>query len=171
MTIVTCPGCGLGHEALDLEPVNNLDATGECAQAFGGISAPFYTKIALVPQRQYVVDAYACQHPSSSNRRAVQSTALSLMTLDLVLSVGLDVALGPRLHQQMMRKHPAVFFPLAKPDLADTLTYRHLTRAQAQQKSLERAARQWAESVWQAWRGHHGQVRQWNRLLVPQWLA
>ena len=171
MITTPCPGCGLGHETLDLDPVDDLDATGECAREFGGVSAPFYAEAALVPKRQYVVDAYACQHPSVRTRRAVQTTALCLMTLDLVLDVGLDVALASRLHQQMMRKHPAMFIPLSKPDLAGTLTHRHLARAQAQQTSLERAAREWAESVWQAWRGHHDQVRQWNHMLVPEWLT
>lgn len=171
MTTTTCPGCGLGHEALDLEPADDLDATGECAREFGSVSAPFYAEAALVPHRQYVVDAYACQHPSVQSRRAVQTTALCLMTLDLILDVGLDVSLGSRLHQQMMRKHPAVFVPLRKPDLVGTLNHRHLARAQTDQTSLEGAAREWAESVWQAWRGHHDQVRQWNRALVPEWLT
>lgn len=151
--------------------MDDLDATGECARAFGSVSASFYAGAALVPLRQYVVDAYTCRHPSVRTKRAVPTTALCLMTLDLVLSVGLDVALGSRLHQQMMRKHPAVFVPLSKPDLVGTLTHRHLAQAQTQQTSLEQAAKEWAESVWQAWRGHHDQVRQWTRTLVPEWLS
>lgn len=168
---LTCPGCALRHPPLGLEPVAGLDATGECAREFGRVSAPFYADPALVPQRQYVVDAYACQHPSTVSRRAVQTTALCLMTLDLVLEVGVDVALGSRLHREMMRTRPALFVPLRRPDLSAATTYRHVAEAGAIPQARTAAARAWAASVWAAWSEHHDQVRSWNRALVPHRLS
>ena len=164
--MTTCPGCGLVHPDLGLDPPVDLDATGECAREFGSVSEYFYRVPELVPMRQYVVDGYACQHPSVATRRAVQTTALCLMTLDLVVEAGLGVELGPRLHKLMMERHPDVFFALPRPDLAGTLTHRHLAVDPAR---LADRAREWAESVWHAWREQHAQVRAWNRLIVPQW--
>ncbi len=169
MTAIACPGCGLVHESTGLEPPRDLDATGECARDFGTISAAFYETPSLVPRRQYVVDAYAAQHPSTASRRAVQSTALGLMTLDLVFEVGVDVEFGPRLHTAMMRDHPSLFTPLPRPDLSGALTYRHLA-PHVGTDALAAAAREWAASVWGAWREHRAQIRAWNEALVPEWL-
>lgn len=163
---VGCPGCGLLHVATGLDRPQDLFASGECADQYAAAVSCFYSDPGLVPLRQYVVDAYACQHPLATTRRGVQTTALCLMTLDLVLERGLNVALGSALHQEMMRKRPDVFVALAAPNLRTALTYRHLSAAPSQPAWGERA-REWAQSVWDAWAEHHGQVRQWNQLLVP----
>lgn len=164
--LVGCPGCGLLHEAGGLDPPQDLLATAECADQYADVVSSFYSDPGLVPLRQYVVDTYACQHPLGTTRRGVQTTALCLMTLDLVLERGLDAALGSTLHQEMMRKRPDFFVTLAAPDLRTALTYRHLSGAPIRQAQGGRA-REWAQSVWDAWTEHHAQVRQWNQLLVP----
>lgn len=164
--LVRCPGCGLLHAATGLDTAQDLRASGECAEQYAAAVSCFYSDPSLVPLRQYVVDAYACQHPLAATRRGVQTTALCLMTLDLVLECGLDVALGPRLHQEMMRERRGAFTALAAPDLRTALTHRHLLTAPSQHTRGERA-REWAQSVWDAWTEHHRQVRQWNQLLVP----
>ena len=163
---VACPGCGLLHTARGLDHAQDLLASGECVAQHAAAVSCFYSDPDLVRRRQYVVDAYACQHPLATTRRGVQTTALCLMTLDLVLERGLDVALGSALHQEMMRERPDVFVALAAPDLRTALTYRHLSSAAYQPARGERA-REWAQSVWDAWTPHHGQIRQWNQLLVP----
>ena len=165
----SCPGCGLLHEPADLDRPQDLLASGECAQEYAAAASCFYADPGLVPLRQHVVDAYACQHPLATTRRGVQTTALCLMTLDLVVECGLDVALGSALHQEMVRTRPA-FVALPAPDLSATLTYRHLDSA-ASPQARGRQAREWAESVWQAWAAHHAQVRRWNQLLVPHRLG
>ena len=167
---VICPGCGLSHEALDLPAPDELTATGECVFEYGTVSATFYTEPLLVSKRQHMVDAYACQHPAVTTRRAVQRTALSLMTLDLVFGAGMDVAHGPRAHQLMMRHHPDIFTPLVKPDMTGTLTYRHVAAVSEDLAAVVVAQEEWARSVWNAWVEHHAQVRAWNEQLVPQLL-
>lgn len=163
---VVCPGCDLSHPAQGLDSPSNLLASGECAADYAATISCFYGDPDLVPLRQYVVDAYACQHPRTTTRKGVQTTALCLMTLDLILERGQDVASGSLLHQEMMRGDPGVFVALASPDLRTALTYRHLSPTDVQHAPGERA-REWAQSVWAAWAAHHGQVRQWNKLLVP----
>lgn len=116
--------------------------------------------------RQYVVDAFACQHPKSSTRRGIQATALCLMTMDLYFECGHDVALGAQLHQEMMRSHPDIFFVLDAPDLTGALTHRHVSSAEARDLYPVRA-REWAHSVWEAWTAHHEQIREWNVRTVP----
>ena len=163
---VGCPGCGLLHRPTGADRPQDLRATGECAEEHARAVSCFYSDPELVPLRQYAVDAYACQHPLATTRRGVQTTALCLMTLDLVLERGQDVAAGPALHEEMMGTRPGVFVALPAPVPGAALTHRHLTAAVDGPGRGERA-REWALSVWGTWRQHHGQVRQWNRLLVP----
>lgn len=113
---VVCPGRGLLHVALGLDGPQNLHASGECAAQYAATVSCFCSEPDLVPQRQHVVDAYACQHPLATTRRGVQTSARCPMTLDLVLDRGLDVALGSALHRKMMHTRPEVFAALATPD-------------------------------------------------------
>ena len=168
MSLVRCPGCGLEHPASGRpRSLLGLAASSECEAEFEPVAALFYADPDLVAARQYVVDAYTCQHPSTVSRQAVQSTALSLMTLDLVLECGFDVAQGPGMHARMMAG-PAASRPryeaLAAPDLTRALNHRHV--AGSVTGLWEGAAREWARSVWTAWAPHHGLVRAWNRQVM-----
>lgn len=119
----------------------------------------------LAPLRQYVVDAFACQHPDPSTRRGVQTTALCLMTMDLYLKCGQPVSEASPMHKEMMRTHPDVFGDLPAPHLTSALTHRHVAAGSREEYAVR--AREWACSVWAAWAPHHAQVRAWNELLVP----
>jgi uncharacterized Zn-finger protein len=164
-SFVTCPGCGLVHpdRALPLVPERRM--TGECASEASQATAIFYDHD-LMAARQFIVDALACQHPDPTSRRGVQTTALCLMTMDLYLECGQPVEHGSVMHQEMMRNHPKIFIELEPPDLTEALTYRHLDTAPTRHEYASRAA-EWARSVWDAWAGHHEQVRAWNLQLVP----
>jgi hypothetical protein len=166
MATVTCPGCGLVHPDLHLPPVPERAMTGECAADAAPVQAAFYDRD-LAPFRQFVVDALAAQHPSTDTRRAVQTTALCLMTMDLYFECGQSVTEGSRMHQEMMRTHPAVFTPLDSPDLTRSLTHRHVSGGSM---GYAQRAEQWARSVWEAWAPHHRQIRAWNEQLVPHWV-
>jgi hypothetical protein len=164
MGTVTCPGCGLVHPDRHLPPVPERAMTGECAADAAPVRAAFYEPD-LAPLRQYVVDALAAQHPSTVSRRAVQTTALCLMTMDLYFECGQPVNEGSRMHQEMMRTHPAVFVALDPPDLTGSLTHRHVSSEPREQYASR--AKEWARSVWETWAPHHAQIRAWNEQLVP----
>lgn len=126
--------------------------------------AAFYASD-LMPVRQYVIDALACQHPDRTTRRGVQTTALCLMTMDLYFECAQPVREGASMHQEQMRSHPDIFCALDAPDLTAALTHRHVA-AGGHDEYADRAE-QWARSVWAAWAPHHAQVRAWNELTVP----
>lgn len=163
--VVACPGCGLAHRSRGLVRPSERTATGECHEEYGVVLSRFYEDAALLPRRQYMVDAYACQHPDGSSRRAIQTTALCLMTLDLVLECGQHVADGSRMHAEMMDSHQDMFVELQAPDLTRALTHRHV--AQPDSADYGERAREWAQSVWDVWAPAHEQVRQWNLRTVP----
>ncbi len=162
--LIRCPGCGLAHPDEGLPRPRDRAATGECAAEAAPVLAAFYGP-RLLPLRQYVVDAFACQHPDASSRRGVQATALCLMTMDLYVECGQPVGEGAAMHQEMMRRHPDVFVALDAPDLTASLTHRHVSAAACDDWGVR--AREWAGSVWDAWSPHHEQVRAWNAALVP----
>lgn len=163
--LVACPSCGDAYPDLGLPAPADLRASGECRAASAERFAPFYAA-PLVGHRQLVVDAYACTHPDAGTRKGAQATALSLMTLDLMLECGQPVADGSAMHHEMMRAGPPTFPALAAPSLAGVPTSRIVEGRSAGE--LPAIAREWAEAVWAAWSDHHGQVRAWNEQLVPQ---
>jgi hypothetical protein len=103
------------------------------------------------------VDAYAVQHPGVPERRSIQSVAVHLMGLCLVLDRGWrsEDATG-RLGGLVERARPQWLEP---PVPNGTLTVDHPLAA----PSSEHAARvrEWAADVWTAWSPHHPQVNDW----------
>lgn len=164
MKTVTCPGCGLIHPDLGLPRPPERRMTGECAAEAALVMAAFYQG-ELISGRQYVIDALACQHPDRTTRRAVQTTALCLMTMDLYFECDQPVGDGSAMHQEQMRTHPDIFVALDAPDLTTALSHRHV--AAGPHDEYADRAEQWARTVWAAWAPHHRQVRKWNELTVP----
>jgi hypothetical protein len=100
----TCPGCGVVLPAgpgLPQHPY--IGASPECWAKFGELLAREYEHPAYFHVHQVTVDAYAVQHSGKPERRTIQSVALHLMTLAMVLEDGLDPRQGPWLHKRMVR--------------------------------------------------------------------
>ena len=154
-----CPGCGACLKTTDGPRHPYMTGSAACWARFGEVLAVQYASPRRMSFHQLVVDAYAAQHPGSSDRRAVQSVALHLMTLALVLEDGADPALGPKLHRRMTDR--PVFGPLSGrlPSPGErTVTSVPLVGPIA---AAESATRAWAQDVWASWSEHHATVREW----------
>jgi hypothetical protein len=107
---------------------------------------------------QLTVDAYAVQHPGRPERRAIQSVALHLSTLCLMLERAADPREGPRLHRRLVED--PIWHWLEPPDPNGTLTVLDVLAA-ATEGEHARIVRAWAEDIWRAWQNHHATVRTW----------
>ncbi len=124
---------------------------------FGELSAREYQDWGDAGIHQLSVDAYAVQHPGKAERRAIQSVAVHLMTLALILEDETDPRVGPRLHKRMVRSE---FHWLDPPGMQGRLNVTDVLRAESPEDQ-QRLVRAWAEDVWSAWRPHHATVRRW----------
>jgi Family of unknown function (DUF5946) len=103
------------------------------------------------------VDAYAVQHPGVPERRSIQSVAIHLMGLCMVLERGWPTtAATARLGRLVERARPSWLEP---PHPNGTLTVEHPLAAASDQHAAR--VREWAADVWQAWSPHHSQVNAW----------
>ena len=151
-----CPGCGAVLPAADGPRHAYLGASAACWALFHRLAPP--------PDRQrtkrLIHDAYAAQHPGVPSHRAVQSVAVHLMDLCLLLehdgeSHRLEPVLGVMPRRRVLDLHW-----LEPPATRGTLT---IVDALDARDDGERAVRidEWAQLVWDAWAPHHDTVRRW----------
>ena len=113
-------------------------------------------------KHRLTVDAYAVQHPGKETPAAIKSVGVHLVRLYLMLEGGLHLEEANAAMQKLTQvKHR--FHWLTPPDNRGGLTVRdvHAAASAGEHVKLVQA---WAESVWLAWKAHHGQVREWARL-------
>ena len=154
-----CPGCGVvlpTRTGLPKHPY--IGASPECWAEFGKLLAREYEDAAYRHVHQLTVDAYAVQHPGRREERAIQSVAVHLMTLAMVVGDGLDPREGPRLHKRMVRARG--FQWLEPPSMEGRMTVLDVLQAKTPLEH-DRLVRAWAEDLWEVWAAHHRTVRSW----------
>lgn len=150
-----CPACGL-RSTLLIGPLHPymLSSPG-CWAAFGEVLAGARAD----PTHQLATDAYAVSHPGApTDRRAVQSVAVHLMLLHLVLVDGVDPVHRHWLLRRMAR--PDSFPRLEPPALKGQMTAAEVLAGHTPEDHLT-LIRCWAADVWAAWSSHHATVRTW----------
>lgn len=156
-----CPGCGLRAPVHHGPTHPYVVSSPACWAAYGEVLAREYQDQGYGALHQVTVDAYAVQHPGVPERRSIQSVALHLITLCLVMEDGADPQAGPRLHQRLAAR--ASFHWLEPPRPNGSLTVADVAEATTAADHL-RLVEAWARDVWQAWERHHAIVRHWIRV-------
>jgi hypothetical protein len=134
-----------------------------CWAAYGRLLAREYQDQAYYRLYRLSVDAYAAQHPGEDNAQARNSAGVHLSRLCLLLELGWPME---RANEAMVeisakkRRYPW----LTPPEFRGERTVRDVLEA-ATPSEHEARVREWAESVWAAWSGHHDIVRGW----VEEW--
>lgn len=136
-----------------------MTGSAACWASFGELLAVQYASLERLAFHQLVVDAYAVQHPGGSDRRAVQSVAIHLMTLALILEDGADPTEGPGLHRGMVRR-PVFGELVGRAPALDDRTVADIPLAGSVAEA-EGATRAWARDVWASWSPEHATVRAW----------
>ncbi len=114
----------------------------------------------LTDARRLAEDAYAVQHPGTPDRRSIQSVAVHLMGLCVLLEGdGASRRLQPVLGRMPARRTLDLHW-LTPPAPNGRLTVRDALDAGSGDEHAG-VVEAWARDVWRAWRPHHATVREW----------
>jgi hypothetical protein len=161
MTIATerCPDCGAVVPKIPESRVDHLyiGAAPGCWAAYTELLGRELTDPSLAGVHMLAVDVYMAQHPGVPGRQASQSVWVHLVGLYLVLEHGYDVLMSARSKARVAA--PNARFDWLEPpsSLGPTTVLDILATSTAEAHAA--AVRSWAESVWEAWRPHHDQIR------------
>jgi hypothetical protein len=119
-------------------------------------------EIASFDLRRMAVDAYAVQHPGTTDRRAVQSVAVHLISRYFVLERGLNsTEATDKMRHALTDKSRLV--GLKPPSSMGEITVVDVVNF-TDPIEHETMVNRWARSAWEAWRAHRDQIRKWAAL-------
>jgi hypothetical protein len=156
-----CPGCGVVLSGPEGPTHAYLGVSGACWELYQRLARPSVARLDASRVRRLVQDAYAAQHPGASHqRRAVQSLAVHLMDLCLLLERDGEVRrLSPVLGRMPPRRRLELHW-LEPPKSRGTMTMVDALQPDAGEDRTENVE-VWAREVWAAWEPHHVTVRRW----------
>jgi hypothetical protein len=105
------------------------------------------------------VDAYAVQHPGKESSSTINSVAIHLMRLCLLLEQGLDMRFAKDAIKSLA-KDKRSFYWLTPPSSLGAITVVELWKTRSTEEH-RKIADAWARSAWQAWAQHHETIRKW----------
>ncbi len=154
-----CAGCGAPVPVTDGPTHPYIGASPGCWAIYGRVLAREYGEYAYPPVHCLTVDAYAAQHPGAPSRRSIQSVAIHLIGLHLILERGYEPERATAaIRDVLARGHDLVW--LDPPAPPGAVTVLDVVEARGLAEHTERVE-EWAGSVWEAWEAHHGKIRRW----------
>jgi hypothetical protein len=156
---VACIGCGAAFPQRDGPTHRYMESSPGCWAAFGEVLALEYDNASYARAHRLSVDAYAVQHPGRPSPQSVQSVALHLISLCLILEQGLDFSDATDVIRQAADSKGR-FTWLEPPPLRGSVTVADVLGAPTGDEHVRRV-RAWASSAWFAWAAHHAVVRSW----------
>ncbi len=154
-----CIGCGAVVPAMDGPTHRYMESSPGCWQLYGEILAREYSDQAFWASHRLTVDTYAVQHPGRPSPQTIQSVAVHLISLFLVL----EQEATPEHALRAIRAAAAVserFEWLQPPSSMGGVTVANVHGAHSAVSHAKRV-RAWAEAAWSAWSPHHQAIRAW----------
>lgn len=160
-----CPGCGAAFAVMDGPIHRYMTSSPGCWAAFGEVLAREYADPALADIHRLSVDAYAVQHPGSPSRQTIQSVALHLCRLILLLERGLPAA---RANAAMLElgRHKQRFTWLEPPPDRGAMTVADVHAARGADAHAA-AVQRWARSALAAWAPQRATLDAWLEAIGP----
>ena len=150
-----CPGCGVRLPATEAQPDTRYNASAECWQLYGELTAYTVTRGYVGFIHQLAVDVYGAQHVGE-NARPI-GVAFALIGLYLACEKGYSGRQVQHLHMLLARRSKT--WPrFAPPPHGGTLTVRDVLQAPPGDER-DAALRRWGHSVWAAWSHEHARVQ------------
>jgi hypothetical protein len=164
----TCPGCGLVLAVRNGPTHAYVGASPECWQLYGRVATLSWGRRGGLPLGRLAVDTYCVQHPGTPQVRALQSVAVHLMGLCMILDRGAEPQqVTPVARDRTPVRRTLDLHWLEPPRPNGTLTVRGpLDAVGADQHAASVEA--WARDVWTAWEPHHDTVRGWLDRASPR---
>ena len=137
-----------------------LGASPGCWAVYGEVLEKEYGDyLRYAPVHRLTVDAYAAQHPGVPSPQSIQSVAVHLIRLHLVLERGLRPERANAAMQWTVSRSKR-FVWLDPPVSLGEITILDVRDAKDPDEHIERV-REWARLEWEAWAPHHETVRRW----------
>ena len=154
-----CGGCGVVLPSVEGPVHRYMTASPACWQAYGEVLAREYADRAYAKFHRLSVDAYAVQHPGTPSPSAIQSVAVHLCRLCMIVEEGWSIE---RANDAMLAIHRVErrFRWLEPPRARGRITVADVLAARGADAHL-RSVESWARSCWQAWSEHHATIRGW----------
>ncbi len=158
-----CFSCGAMAQP-SLGPIHRyMTSSPGCWAVYGEVLAREYGNPTFAARHRLTVDAYAVQHPGTPGPQSIQSVALHLVSLYLVLAKGQHLDFATRALKPLSEQK-GTFHWLEPPANMGAVTVADVAKVENQAAHVA-AVDAWAASAWQAWRAHHDQVRTWAQGL------
>jgi Family of unknown function (DUF5946) len=159
MARAPCPGCGGLFEERDGPIHRYMLSSPGCWAVYGEVLAREYSDPAYGRVHRLSVDAYAVQHPGIPSPQSIQSVAVHLIRLCLLLDKGVDLQRANDVIKAAAESGQNYVW-LTPPASLGEITVADVYQAQDPDEHEQRV-RRWASSAWIAWSGHHATVRSW----------
>jgi hypothetical protein len=162
---IPCIGCGAMVPDTDGPTHRYMGSSPGCWEAFGVLLAMEYESAGYWRSHQLTVDAWAVQHPGVESPRTLQSVAVHLFGLYLQLEgepmKSEKLAAARRWMVERYKagelgriwKEPGAYM--------GELNVLHMFETSTPEE-YARAAREWAQSAWDAYAEYHELVRSWK---------
>jgi hypothetical protein len=161
-----CPGCGAQFPADGGTGHPYIGASPGCWSVYGDVLAREYGEYGLPPVHRLTVDTYAAQHPGAPSRKSIQSVAVSLVGLYVILERGFELHKASRVTSEAAAYRTRYSW-LEPPDLTACLSIADIAAADSLSRHEDRVW-EWARSVWDAWMQHHQTVKSWANLVLAR---
>ena len=135
---------------------------------YGELNARYLASQSHARYRHLCSDTFAVQHPGTPDvRQAVQSVCVHLISLYAQLELGVPTEQMPVHMRPALESRGGRYHWLTPPSFEHSLTVGFMLSTD---KDPLVAAREWAQSAWDAWSAHHAQVKTWyNAFVRPSW--
>jgi hypothetical protein len=160
-----CPGCRLVLPVYKGPTHAYVGASPACWRLYGQVSTLSWGVSLGLPLGRLVGDTYRVQHPGTPQVRAVQSVAVHLMGLCMVLERGAEPQVVHTRDRKPLRKTLDLHW-LDPPRPNGSLTVRGPLGASGPDQHAA-SVEAWARNVWAAWEPHHETVRRWLDRAFP----
>ncbi len=160
---IACIGCGAGVPDIAGPTHAYIGASPGCWSVYCDVLAREYGEYNYPDCHRLTVDAYAAQHPGTPSRRSIQSVAVHLLALHILLEQGAAAAEATRRLRRVLQR-AGRFTWLEPPSFVGTLNILAVAATDGLAEH-ERAVHEWAAGVWAAWHPHHATIRTWARNL------
>jgi len=150
-----CPGCGVHLPRLEAHADGRYNASAECWQLYGEVSAYTLTRGGVEFIHQLAVDAYGAQHAGED----VKSITVAFALIGLYLAYERDYPGRQVQRVHMLLAQRAKVWPrFVLPSQAGIVTVLDVVRARPGEER-DTMLRRWGQSVWDARSQEHERVR------------